>query len=214
MGDDFFDLEDLEPEDDGLELEIVHRHPDWHGPPQGTLPGVVPLELVVARTERVAVCVTGLAAYPSGFEFQLRTLAAPEAGDVDPHLFDAPMRYRRRASGATAEIPPEFLRFGIQFPDGAKVTNLATDFPDDPPDGPVLVERGGGGSGTEWRQDMWVWPLPEAGELDFVCEWPAAGIALTRRPLETAPLRQAASRAQVVFPWDHIPLWGDADEDV
>jgi hypothetical protein len=44
------------------EERIRHRPPEWAGPPQGTLPGVVPLELVLARSE-VAITVTDF--YPS-----------------------------------------------------------------------------------------------------------------------------------------------------
>jgi hypothetical protein len=208
---DFFDIPVPEPEEEA-ELHAVHREPEWHGPPQGMLPGTVPLELVLAHTDAVAVCVSGLAAYPTGFEFDLRILGAPDAGDVDPYLFEPPHPGRRRSG----DIPPEMLRFGIQFADGSKVTNLGGNgfiFAGDPPDSPVLIERGGGGGGLEWRQSMWVWPLPEAGEMSFVCQWPAAAIPLTRRAVETAPIRQAAMRSQVVFSWEHVPMWDDEDED-
>jgi hypothetical protein len=211
MTDDFFAGEGFDAEDED-DFGVVHREPEWHGPPQGSLPGVVPLELVLARTETVAVCVSGINAYPTGFEFELRTLGAPEAPEVDPHLFE-PSGHGRRRPG---EIPPELLRFGIQFPDGSKVTNLGPHgfiFGGAEPEGPVLIERGGGGGGLEWRQSMWVWPLPDAGEMIFVCEWPAAGIGVTRRPVETAPIRQAATRAQTVFSWDHVPLWDEEDDD-
>lgn len=53
--------------------------PPWFGAPRGMLPGVVAAELVLARTDEVAVCVTRLAAYTTGFEFEIRTLAAPGA---------------------------------------------------------------------------------------------------------------------------------------
>jgi hypothetical protein len=43
--------------------------PDWFGPPTGTLPGVAPLELVLARSDLAAVCITRISAYPNGFAF-------------------------------------------------------------------------------------------------------------------------------------------------
>ena len=39
------------------------------------------------------------------------------------------------------------------------------------------------------------------GRLTFVCEWPAAGIVLTRTDLDAAPIRDAAARSRTL--WDH-----------
>ena len=48
------------------------------GAPRGTLPGIVALKRVLARTDKVAVCVTRLAAYPTGFEFDVVTMSADD----------------------------------------------------------------------------------------------------------------------------------------
>src|SRR5690242_9129333 len=62
--------------------------PPWVGPPSGTLPGVVALEIVLAQTARVAICMTRLAGYPTGFEFDVVTFAAPGHDvDLDPMLW-------------------------------------------------------------------------------------------------------------------------------
>jgi hypothetical protein len=53
----------------------------------GTLPGVLALQLVLARTEQVVVCVTRLGAYPTGFELELVTMAIGESDALDPFLF-------------------------------------------------------------------------------------------------------------------------------
>ena len=113
----------------------VYRSPPWFGPPEGMLPGIVALELVLARSDRAAVCVTRAAAYPDG-------------------------------------------------------------------------EHGGGGGGGSWMQRQWLWPLPADGTLELVVEWPAVGIELTRTPVETAPIREAAARAQVVFEYPEPPSDG------
>ena len=92
--------------------------PPWFGPPSGTLPGVVPLELVLARSATAAVCVTRVSAYPTGFEFDLLTLTDPDSEeDLDPHMF-GPHRRRGRAEA------DQRLRLGVQFSDGAKATNV------------------------------------------------------------------------------------------
>jgi hypothetical protein len=181
--------------------------PPWIAAPRGTLPGVVALELLLARTEMVAVCVSRLAAYPTGFEFELRTMAAPghEALEFDPMLF-GPHRDGPRRRGSEAGLPEEMLRFGVQFADGAKATNTGGfHHGDDPPPGPVMHGGGGGGGGGEWRQSEWVWPLPPPGRLAFVCEWPAAGIALTRSEIDAQIVLDAAGRAQVIFSDDRKP---------
>ncbi len=176
--------------------------PPWVSAPQGMLPGVVALELVIAHTDRVAVCVSRLAAYPTGFELELRTVGAPGRRDLDldPLLF-GPHRHRARRSGAEQELPDDMLRFGVQFPDGGKATNTggfhhqAT-----PPPEPVMHAGGGGGGGGDWRQDLWVWPLPSPGPLLFVCQWPAAGIPISRAEIDAQLVIDAASRARAIFP--------------
>lgn len=183
--------------------EPRYRAPPWWGAPRGTLPGVVGLELVLARTDKVAVCVTRLAAYPTGFEFDLLTLSADDQDDdLDPLMF----RHHRMRSGAAEEIPPELLRFGVQFADGSRVTNLGgLQHHRTRPEGPIMLPGGGGGGGGNWRQTQWVWPLPAPGTLTLVCEWPAMGIPATRNELDAGLILDAASRAQVIFSDEHLP---------
>jgi hypothetical protein len=57
----------------------------------------------------------------------------------------------------------------------------------------------GRGSEGEWSYAFWVWPLPPAGSLELVYEWPVAGIPLGRTELDAAAIIDAASRAQAIF---------------
>lgn len=170
------------------------------------LPGVVPLELVLAQNDKAAVGVSRLAAYPTGFEFDLITMVAPgqDELDLDPMMFRRHRFARHRRAGrrgAQGEIPAELLRIGVQFSDGSKPTNTGGHgYDQDPPSGPVLHEHGGGGGGGNWRQTYWVWPLPPPGPLSFVCEWPVAGMALTRAGIDAQTIIDAAGRARVLFP--------------
>jgi hypothetical protein len=174
--------------------------PPWMQAPSGTLPGVIALELVIAATERVAVCVTRLGAYPSGFELDLVTMSGGEGDELDPLLFGG-RRGPRPGRTPDGGIPAEMLRFGVEFADGGKATNTAGR-PlglDAEPSGPVLIGGGGGGGGGNWRQSVWIWPLPPPGPLTFVCEWPAAGVALTRHEIDAQLVLDAASRSQEIF---------------
>lgn len=185
------------------------RVPPWCEAPRGTLPGVVALERLLARTDDVAVCVTRLAAYPTGFEFDLVTMTAEDRYDLDSLQFHHHSGLHR---GATEAIPPELLRFGVQFADGSKATNIG-DFHSDsrPPVGPVMTVGGGGGGGGSWRQTHWVWPLPPLGPVVLVCEWPALEIPLTRSQLDAQMILDAAARAQVIFSDEHLPELPDDD---
>jgi len=181
--------------------------PPWFSAPRGMLPGVIPAELLLARTDEVAVCVTRLAAYTTGFEFEIRTLAAPGRRDLDldPMLF-GPHRHRLRRPGSAEAMPDQMLRFGVQFADGRKATNTGGfHHGEDPPPGPVMHEGGGGGGGGDWRQSEWVWPLPPPGPVAFVCEWPAARIPLSRAEIDAQIILDAAARARPIFPDDRGP---------
>jgi hypothetical protein len=191
----------FEPPPPPPEPEPRHEQPVWIGPPRGTLPGVVALELLLARSEKAAVYISRLGGYPTGFEFDVVSLTAPGIDEeLDPMMF-GPHRHRRHGAAAPGELPPEMLRIGIEFSDGSRVTNVAgfPHRPDEAPAGPVMIAHGGGGGGGEWRQSQWVWPLPPAGRLSFVCEWPAVGIELTRAEIEGQLILDAAARAQTIF---------------
>jgi hypothetical protein len=161
------------------------------------LPGVVPVELVLANNHRAAISVGRCSAYSTGFELEVRVLVrGAEANELNPSLNGV---YRLPGRRTTFE---EMLRFGIEFSDGRKATNVGGRGPagSGEPSEPVLWGMGGGGGGGRWQQDFWVWPLPPTGPLSFVCEWPAAGIPLTRRSVDAQMLLDAAARARAVFP--------------
>ncbi len=103
-------------------------------------------------------------------------------------------------------LPAEFLRVGLQFPDGATVTNLDVGAwrlsPDATEPGHGLDSQSGGGSGGRYKQHYWAWPLSGRGKLSFVVEWPAFTIGENRYDLDGEVLRVAAERAQPV--WPHV----------
>jgi hypothetical protein len=185
-----------------------YRVPSRFGPPEAVLPGVVPVEAVIGRTDDVAVCVGRIAAYPEGFQLELMTHARIDL-DLDPFDFG----YRRRGRG-DGELDPELLRFGIEFADGRKATNVEG-LHVAPDDELALVESAGGGGGGSWHQGYWVPELPPEGPLAFVAEWPAAGLALTRMEIDAAPIREAAGRSQVLWELPEAPpgAWDEDDDD-
>jgi hypothetical protein len=172
------------------------QNPEWLGPGENVLPAPFPLWLVLARTDNVALAVHDGLAYPNGFAFTLslrRRRPREGPGDDPIHLWHT----------ARGELPPEALRLGIQLADGRKATVFdhrrwfaATE----PPDRPVLVQRGGSGGMHSWELGFWVWPLPPPGALAFVVEWPSEGIPLTSVDVDAGEIREAAARAEELWP--------------
>lgn len=185
------------------------RPPEWSAPPPDMIGGVVPLNVLAARSEEAAVWLASAIAYPTGVDFRLHIRWRPE---VQGRITDVVARLGSEAGG---ELPPEQFRAGFALGDGSKATWLgptrgrvgavvvgARPGPLQPPEGPVLVAGSGAGGHLLWDQQLWLWPLPALGPLEFVCEWPAFGIELTRRPVDLEAIRNAARSASRLWPRD------------
>ena len=57
---------------------------------------------------------------------------------------------------------------------------------------------GGGPHSAFWR--WWAWPLPPAGPLEFVCEWPALGLPESRAGLDGQLVLDAAAHSIRLWP--------------
>lgn len=114
-------------------------------------------------------------------------------------------RAMRRPGG---ELPPELLRFGVQFADGRKATTLGADTPrrlrsatdEEEPSGPILSPSGGGGCDCEWDQEYWLWPLPPPGTLTFAIEWPSKEIELSMCEVDAGLIIDASESSEVLWP--------------
>lgn len=166
--------------------------------PDATLARGVPAEFVLAHTADAAIAVTGLRAYPAGFEL---TLTAVVRNERVGRMFEPGWHYVFKRF-PDEPLPDEFLRFGMQFADGRVATNLARHAiparESDPAD-PILWPDGGGGGGQRYDMRYWVWPLPPDGPLTFLCQWPAVNVPESRTSINARLILDAAARA--------IPLW-------
>jgi hypothetical protein len=182
---------------------FAFRRPEWTGPPENVLPGVLGAPLVLVNTGAVAIAVTGLAAWPAGALITVALRRRALAGDeeLDPFAWHHPVH-----AGSS-------LRFGVGFPDGRKAVVGAWPLPgpEQPPEQPVLMPRGGGGGGLAWEQELWLWPLPPPGPVELVCSWPDQGIEEARATIDGAELGALAERAIELWP-DERPLPGPGDE--
>lgn len=172
---------------------VVER-PPWSEPPRGVLPGYSSQRAVIFKSDDALLVVDRFLAYPTGFEFTLSLfLRGPSDETVDmPWELHRPGR---------SHLPEDFLRFGLQFGDGSKWTNLVWrhPLPNEDPVGPVVVGRGGGGGGDTWEMGYWVWPLPPEGDLTFVASWPVRGIPESRAVVDAGEIRARAEDAETIW---------------
>lgn len=169
--------------------------------PETMIPGSVPAEALLVRTETVAVAVGSLRAYPNGFEFTLHVRQRRDDEDFRYGLSD-PFGRHPRMRGVTE--PEQAMRLGILYGDGRRAaTGRHAPYPDQvAPDELVVMQGGSHGSDRRWDGDFWVHPLPPDGPVTFVVSWLAKGVAEARAQVDGAAIRAATDRAIEVWPDD------------
>ena len=191
---------------DDDDAEHLPARMPWFGRPEDELGAVVPLGVVVGRSEKGVVAVEHATVYSTGLTFDVvaaaRGLSDPQSSRLfhEQHVFDE-----------EEEPAPGFLRIGLELPGGARVSNLGGRMhrrrflkPDEQPEGPVFLGHGGGGGSSgggrvSMRPEFWLWPLPEPGLIRVFCEWPLVEIPLSTAEIDGGEFRAAAERVQ--------PLW-------
>jgi hypothetical protein len=176
------------------EPEPPRVHHPWD-PPEAEFPAaVLSGALMLGRTERAAVAITGIAAYSAGFEVFVTARFRSAGGASGPG--------DRGPGGPEPRADRRSCRLGLQFADGTKVIGQhgGPRSADAEPAGPILrTFLGGGGLRSSfWR--WWAWPLPPAGPMEFVCEWPALGIPESRAGLDAQLILDAAARSILLWP--------------
>src|ERR1700754_3470267 len=96
--------------------EPVRRpRPAWVQPDE-VIPGSVPGELLLIRTEQVAVAISGIRVYPNGFEFAAHVRVRGK-GDNEPGWHDP---FGRRGRGGRQEPGAGPLQLGLMYADGRR----------------------------------------------------------------------------------------------
>ncbi len=117
----FGDLFPVDPPEPEPEPAIQHEQPEWFGPPSGELPVAVPLGVVLGRSPRGVVALSHALVHSTGVQFQVVAhVDGLRAGESN-------MIFHEQHAGRMGlpEPPRGFLRFGIELPDGARVSNLS-----------------------------------------------------------------------------------------
>jgi hypothetical protein len=170
-----------------------YRIPTWLRPPDGMVPGIIPVELLVAHTVTHAVLVTDLRAYPTGLEFVLTV--TPRPGQPDQHRHDPDRPHR---------LAYHDLWLELRFANGQTVSNDPRRWPrtfeTEQPYPPFLYYHGASGSERGWLSRHWLWGLPPPGPLAFVCAWPDGLLPTSRVEIDAGLVLEAADRAAPVWP--------------
>jgi hypothetical protein len=174
----FFD--DAGRESDRAREEGVWKHP------ANELPRAAESALLLAQTDRVAVAVIAIWAFSSGFEFWIG------------------VRFRQPGPALRREADDQSLHIGLRFADGRKVANVGhVPGPAGSVPGNLLLSPlSFGGGMLDRSRSYWVWPLPPAGPMTFVCEWAAFGIPETSMEVDAQPILRAAEQSIKLWPED------------
>jgi hypothetical protein len=158
------------------------RMPVWSRGPEDMVPGVVPVDLLLARTDTHAVLIDSLLVYPTGFDFDLAVRRHP--------------RHPRHPEHRCGHD----LRLEVRFADGRSADNNPRRWPrpagDQLPDPPLLYQSTSGPDGGH----VWLWGLPPPGPLIFACHWPSELIPPSQAELDAGLVVAAAARAQTLWP--------------
>jgi hypothetical protein len=178
---------------------VWRRRPEWMRS-EAVIPASVPAEVVLIRSEQVAVAIGSVRAYPNGFEFTVHIRLRAEAEPGSPGHFDPFERHQPRQG---AQGNDDQLRLGILYADGrrAATTGVHHRPADDEEDAHLVLQQGGGG-GSRYSQDwdFWVHPLPPDGPVILVASWAKHGIGESRAELDGAAIRGAAGRVMTLWP--------------
>ena len=171
----FFELPPWRPPRD-------YRMPTWARGPEDMVPGVVPMALLVARTDTHAVLIDNLLVYPTGFDFDLAVRRRPGHPRHPEHRWG------------------DDLRLEVRFADGRSADNDPRRWPrpsgDEVPDPPLLYQSVSGPDSGH----VWLWGLPPPGPLTFACQWPTEQIPPSQAELDAGLVLAAAVRAQTLWP--------------
>ena len=173
-------------------------HHPWN-PPEAEIPAIVPIDtLRFEQSDQAAVAITGLLAYSQGFEITVIRLIRPGVPGMDEDLPSPRDTPAGRRALADRLMDRQYFQISLQLSDGQTVISDGRRGDAEPP-GPILQRRGGGGTSHFQQLRWWAWPLPPAGPLEFICQWPTYGITETRVSIDAQLILDAARRS--VRPW-------------
>ncbi|RIV40054.1 hypothetical protein [Micromonospora radicis] len=170
-------------------------------PPDNEFPAGVVGTVLLGRTGDVAVGISNLLAYSTGFQFTLTVRLRRTGPDlVGGRLFALVSSHGHPG----VDIPvDDRLLLGLEYADSRRAANLYGTRPpetaaDD--DQMMLLEQGGSGDEHRVDQHYWVSPLPPEGPVTVVLAWPGLGLPESRTVLDGTAIRVAAAGTRTLWP--------------
>lgn len=168
------------------------------------MPGSIGVDLCLGISEFAAVYLLRPASHTAGLRFDVFTLQRRDTSDPSQSDDLVPNRPQPSAAGGVS-------RLDVEFADGRRVSSSGRDKRAESEHRPAeqgrrrphdmvlfkLSSRSGDSDDYYDGLDQWyLSPLPDIGDLVFICEWPALDIVETRTTLSGDAVREAAKRAR------------------
>jgi hypothetical protein len=174
-------------------------------PPFDELPALAPVGVVLAATHHVAIALVGARVFSDGVEFAIeRRLRRADMSRGDFRRLAHDDRFLPDDEARSAR-----LRYGMLLADGQRLQGRYPRGGDGSGSagvlsGHVLVQTGGSGGGSDSRYEhhdgLWLHPLPPAGPIELVVQWPAVGISETRTVIDGTRILLAAADVRPLWP--------------
>lgn len=135
-------------------------------PPPWELPGIVPIEQVVTRSDEVVMSVGQIRVFSTGALVTFEVRLGNNREDDPDYTEDLYWLLTNRGRSPTPTGPT----LGVRTPGGTVATGTSSHAVR-----PNLDFRAGGGNGPIWRFTYWLSPTP-LEEITFVGAWPGRGV--------------------------------------
>lgn len=173
-------------------------------PRRDELGAAIVIDELIAATDRVAILLESARVHSDGVLFVIARYLRRAGSTADEWA-----HAQHDFSGYWGRGPSEQrIRWGLALGDGERVLSDLPMFGradhGDAAIGHTLVQRGGGGpGGMEFQvhvDELWLHPLPPAGALEVVVQWPAFGIPESRVVLDGAMIAAQAACTRPMWP--------------
>lgn len=175
---------------DGPDEDFLRRH----DAPENEIPVALPISVVLARTDDVAVALFGPQVYTTGVSFTLVVRVRPSSPLGSGHALNELIWEQRPGAG-------RFL-LGVELADGRRASSGSMRRRDSD-----LVFHSGSGSGGQAsvEQTWWLSPLPPEGPVRVVVRCAELGIEESVTELDGSAIRRAADDVVTLWPWEPPP---------
>lgn len=188
--------------------ETESTQPKWWQAPEDELPALLPVAELLAVTDHVAIALVGIAVHSEGVLLRIERRLRRNGLPLNEWNELCGVFMEHMSFGGRFDVTDR-LRFGVVLADGEKLLADASPFfggidPMVEPEGHTLSRRqqGGGGGGSTYSSadQLWLWPLPPAGPIELVLQWPALSIDETHVTLDASTVTELAARARSYWP--------------